>query len=234
MSNVVAAISPRPATEWARIISDDLTRAVEGIIATGRHLQEAKRELDQHGEWLPLLKRLKVGASTAARLMRIAENEVLRNSAHWAELPTSWRTLYELTTLLPETLEAKIADGTISPEITRKEVAALRNAEPEHDWRKEWQGMPSFSMSGDALPYRKINVLFDSEKAVEAFSKLINQTVTAKTKSVWFPPKPKQSRKVGMYHDTLPDPPFADMKDVRGDDRAETEEATSEGEAGAA
>jgi Protein of unknown function (DUF3102) len=119
-----AAVTPRSIDEWAKVIAGDLTRAVEGIIAAGQHLQEAKAEVD-HGDWLPLLKRLKMGASTAARLMRIAENKVLRNSAHWAKLPASWRTLYQMTTLPPDTLEAKLAQNVITREITREEVRAL-------------------------------------------------------------------------------------------------------------
>jgi hypothetical protein len=216
-----AAVTPRTVDEWAKVIADDLTGAVAGIIAAGQHLQEAKAEVD-HGEWLPLLERLKMGASTAARLMRIAENEVLRNSAHWAELPTSWRTLYELTTLPPETLEAKIAEGVITRETKRKEVTALRNAEPKHDWEKEWVGMPSFRMQLPE-PCQKINILFARWEDVEAFGKLIGQPVTPRTKSFWYPAQPKKSRKDLMYHDKDPDPPLDDVEDVRGGDRAETE-----------
>jgi hypothetical protein len=134
MSDVVTAVpraevTPRPIDEWVQIIRADFRRSVEGIIAAGRHLQEAKAEVD-HGEWLPLLHRLKIsgvgnGIRWAQMLMTIAENEVLANPNHWFALPTSWRTLYELTKLPPETLEAKIADGTIAPDITREEVSAL-------------------------------------------------------------------------------------------------------------
>jgi hypothetical protein len=44
-----------------------------------------------------------------------------------------WGTLYALATKLPaELLEAKIADGTITPEIERKDVALLRNGSAAH------------------------------------------------------------------------------------------------------
>jgi hypothetical protein len=39
-------------------------------------------------------------------------------------LPSSWRTLYELTQVAIETLEARIADGTIHPGLQRKEAVA--------------------------------------------------------------------------------------------------------------
>src|SRR5205823_1182691 len=38
----------------------------------------------------------------------------------------SWRTLYELTRIDAEVLEAKIIDGTINPKMERKEVAVLK------------------------------------------------------------------------------------------------------------
>jgi len=227
-----AAITPRSIDEWARIITGDLTRAVEGIIAAGRHLQEAKAEVD-HGDWLPLLERLKIGERTAQMLMKVAANEALADPNHWFGLPTSWRTLSELATVPPDILEARITDGTITPTFTREDAVALkkqteraarkqlRDAPADvFDWREHWQGMPSFSMSGDTPPCKKINVLFASWEDVKVFSKLINQTVTPKTKSVWFPPVPKRSRKDLMYHNKDPDPPLDDVEDVRGGDRA--------------
>jgi hypothetical protein len=42
-----------------------------------------------------------------------------------SHLPAAWGTLYEIAKLAPDVLEAKIADGTITPETTRKDVAAL-------------------------------------------------------------------------------------------------------------
>jgi hypothetical protein len=129
-SNVAIAISvQRTAEDWRRIIADDLSRAVEGIVAAGRHLQEAKDELP-HGEFGPLLESLRLHERTAQRLMKIAANEILANPTHGSHLPISWRTLSELAALPPKLLEAKIADGTITPEIERKDVAALKGKAP--------------------------------------------------------------------------------------------------------
>lgn len=138
MSTVVAAISrgvinPRPVAEWAKIIADDLAHAVEGIIAAGRHLQEAKAEVD-HGEWLPLLKSLSIGERTAQRLMAIAANEVLANPTHCVALPPSWGTLAELAKLPPKFLEAKIVNGTITPDLERKGVAAQERSGHASRW----------------------------------------------------------------------------------------------------
>ena len=50
--------------------------------------------------------------ATAEQLMAIARHPVISNSDHGQILPASWRTLYQLTRLSEEVLEAKIADGT--------------------------------------------------------------------------------------------------------------------------
>ena len=111
--------------EWVEIIRNDLSRAVEGIIAAGEHLQQAKYQLD-HGRFLPLLRSIGLHERTAERLMKIASNVVLANPTHGSRLPTSMRTLYELSTLPPKMLEAKIIDGTITPDIERKDVERLK------------------------------------------------------------------------------------------------------------
>jgi hypothetical protein len=53
--------------------------------------------------------------------------------------------------------------------------------EPEH-----WRGMPEFKQE-DNGPYRQVIVSLEDEAAVEQFFKLIGQSYTDKTKSVWFP-----------------------------------------------
>jgi DUF3102 family protein len=98
---------------------------VEGIIAAGRHLQEAKDKLEP-GDFLKMIEAdLPFGESTAERLMKIAKHPVLSNSAHAPLLPTSWSTLYELTKLPAKKLEAKLIDGTITADLERKDIAKL-------------------------------------------------------------------------------------------------------------
>jgi hypothetical protein len=120
-----ADVPKRSEDEWVEIIRNDLGRAVKGIIAAGEHLQQARYQLD-HGRFLPLLRSIGLHARTAERLMKIASNVVLANPTHGSKLPTSMRTLYELSTLPPRVLEAKIIDGTITPDIERKDVERLK------------------------------------------------------------------------------------------------------------
>ncbi len=51
--------------------------------------------------------------------MTISRDERLSNGAHAHVLPPHWGTLYELTRLPDDVFEAKIADGTIHPEMQR-------------------------------------------------------------------------------------------------------------------
>src|SRR5262245_10866946 len=110
--------------EWADTVRANIRGSVENIIAAGRNLVEAHDDLGR-GEWLPLLKRVGIGERTAQRLMFIANNLRLANPTHVSHLPPCWGTLYELTKLAPDVLEAKIIEGMITPEITRAEVARL-------------------------------------------------------------------------------------------------------------
>lgn len=51
---------------------------------------------------------------------------------------------------------------------------------------KEWKGMPEF-VQIKQKPYAEIIFRFASKKDLQEFSRLINQTLTMKTKSAWYP-----------------------------------------------
>jgi hypothetical protein len=121
------------ADEWAQIINNAWQKSVETILETGCRIIEAKDDLE-HGAFEQMVQtKLSFGPSTARKLMTIARHPVLSNRSHVNVLPASWGTLYALATKLPaELLEAKIADGTITPEIERKDVALLRNGSAAH------------------------------------------------------------------------------------------------------
>jgi hypothetical protein len=109
-------------TQWAARISAAWQQSVTSIIETGRLLTEAKTALD-HGEWLPMVESdLPFQRNTAQRLMKIAADSRLANRAHVPLLPPSWGTLYELTKLDDDTFDQKLRDGTINPEMQRKDV----------------------------------------------------------------------------------------------------------------
>jgi hypothetical protein len=122
------AVTPaRSIDEWSSAIAVAWQKSTAAILETGRLLIEAKAELAEHGTWMTLVDRhLPFGQSTVNKLMAIAGNPVLANSAHVPNLPPSWGTLYELTKLPEPKLRAKIADGTINPRTERTDVAKLR------------------------------------------------------------------------------------------------------------
>jgi hypothetical protein len=54
------------------------------------------------------------------------------------------------------------------------------------NWEEEWQGMPEFRM-GNTEPAQKIIVNFASQGDVERFAALIEQNLTPRTNTLWFP-----------------------------------------------
>jgi hypothetical protein len=60
----------------------------------------------------------------------------------------------------------------------------LFDLDPE--WKNEWVDMPEF-IQEKKEPFCQIIVRFNSLKDLEEFSKKINQPLTKKTKSIWYP-----------------------------------------------
>lgn len=60
-------------------------------------------------------------------------------------------------------------------------------AEP---WREEWVGMPEFKQD-NLLPIASVRINFASINDLKKFALLIEQPITTKTDSVWYPPQEK-------------------------------------------
>jgi len=56
----------------------------------------------------------------------------------------------------------------------------------EESFREEWKNMPEY-VQEDLTPYRVINVRFRNQADVDAFEKLMEQKITEKQKTLWFP-----------------------------------------------
>ena len=107
--------------QWAQRITSALQVTITGTIEIGKLLIAAKAELP-HGEWEAMVgNKLPFSPRTARMLMTIARDERIRN--HGSVLPPSWRTIHEITKLSDEQFEAKIADGTINPDMERRDIA---------------------------------------------------------------------------------------------------------------
>jgi len=53
-------------------------------------------------------------------------------------------------------------------------------------WKKEWKDMPEFKME-DLSPEQSIIVHFETLEDRDNFSKLLDQTITVETKSIYYP-----------------------------------------------
>lgn len=51
---------------------------------------------------------------------------------------------------------------------------------------QEWQGMPEY-VSGNLTPWRSILVHFESWNDMQVFATVVDQPITMKTKSIWYP-----------------------------------------------
>lgn len=69
------------------------------------------------------------------------------------------------------------------------------------DWKKEWVGMPEFKQVKKEDCYHKIIVRFDSEESIKEFSKLVEQTITNKTKSIRYPEIERGLNSNKLYED---------------------------------
>ena len=56
----------------------------------------------------------------------------------------------------------------------------------EESFREEWKNMPEY-VQEDLTPYRVINVRFKNADDVALFEKLMQQKITEKQKTLWFP-----------------------------------------------
>jgi len=56
----------------------------------------------------------------------------------------------------------------------------------------EWRGMPEYNQPFNGA-YRQLIVSFDDEEGVRQFAQLVNQSITDKTKSIWYPPRERNN-----------------------------------------
>lgn len=67
--------------------------------------------------------------------------------------------------------------------------------QPDLDTSKMWDGMPEFNGINEGVAFRSIIIHFDNQENVNNFAELLGQTITEKTKYLWFPFKEKQDLK---------------------------------------
>jgi hypothetical protein len=60
------------------------------------------------------------------------------------------------------------------------------------DWREHWKEMPEFEQENKA-PFKRLNVCFETEEDFINFRKLLGQSMTLKTKTIWYPPLDREA-----------------------------------------
>ena len=91
--------------------------------------------------------------------------------------------------------------------LTAATIVGMFDPEDPKDWWKEyWKGMPEF-VQEDLEPYRTLHVHFESAEDVEKFAQLIQQDISPKKASIWFPEAdPPLRTKNRMYYIDFPRP----------------------------
>lgn len=70
-------------------------------------------------------------------------------------------------------------------DLSEDEKKSLEEDESK-EWKKLWKGMPEFDQENNP-PYKKLIISFRSKEDYDEFAKLVDQALTEKTKSIWYP-----------------------------------------------
>lgn len=71
---------------------------------------------------------------------------------------------------------------------TLSEFMGISKEEDLKDWKKHWVGMPEFvNEENKEKVYKSIKISFRTKDDYEEFAKLVEQNLSEKTKSIWYP-----------------------------------------------
>lgn len=95
---------------------------------------------------------------------------------------------YDSLKILLEDLEERGFDLKLAglSEIEVERIQMIYDEEGENDPAKEWKGMPACDQQ-DLSAWKSVRVNFANAADLEAFAALVGQTLTEKTRSIWFP-----------------------------------------------
>jgi hypothetical protein len=103
-----------------------------------------------------------------------------------------------------EQLDALLREVSTGDEAVQKmlaELAAKSGLYPV-DPMAEWQGMPEFEQEDAMGSVLDLKVHFASQGDIEVFAELVGQTVTNKTKFIWFPEQKGEDLKAYRAHES--------------------------------
>lgn len=182
---------PNNAREHSDAQVDQIAKSIKEFGFVNPILVDAKGVLIAgHGRLAAALKMkmkkvpvIKLGHLTEnqAKALRIADNQLALN-ASWN--PDMLR--LELTDLKLEQYDLTLLG------FERHQLDWFTSAGMVGDPSGEWSGMPAFNQE-EKQAFRSINVHFLRQEDIDAFSRLVNQKITDKTRFLWFPPVPEES-----------------------------------------
>ena len=76
----------------------------------------------------------------------------------------------------------------------------IKRVRPRNLMMEEWDDMPEFVQEKQES-FAKIIIRFENENDLEDFAKLINQKLTPKTKSIWYPFRSHWGKEKNVYVD---------------------------------
>jgi hypothetical protein len=128
------AAQPQSPNDYVEAIGRLWNRAQTAFLDIGRLLIRAKETLP-HGEYIAAVEERLPFASRTAYQLREAARWALemdkRQTIALERLPSSYSTIYLLSTLDPLTLEAAEADGMVRPDLRRAELISWRKSRGE-------------------------------------------------------------------------------------------------------
>lgn len=90
------------------------------------------------------------------------------------------------STVYESCLGVKVSDPTTPSDLS--DFLEIENDENEYDdeWKKHWGEMPEYVQEKNST-FKTVYVHFRNQEDYDEFAKLVDQNMTMKTKSIWYP-----------------------------------------------
>lgn len=151
----------------------------------------------EDGVWLvPVQFGVDAASQAAAEAYAIDDNNVTLAGGEFTAVDMSRLWTDDYTDLLADL--AKLDMLPISVDGDDLDVLLRITGDGTSDVSELWRGMPEFEQE-DKTAWKSIVVHFANENDYDAFSRLVNHTLTPQTKSIWYPFREKEQLKDLRY-----------------------------------
>lgn len=118
---------PRSNDYWSNLLTNRYNKLCEDTLEMCEQVRLLKEERPETWRevWVAPNSKMPFGLRAAEMMIRVAENQALREAASMKLLPSGWGTLYELTKLPDHTLKAALDQGEITCEMTQRQVRSF-------------------------------------------------------------------------------------------------------------